>query len=51
MAECEQALAEINAHPGAAYLEVAIQAEQSLPLASEVIETMYQTATPHASDT
>ena len=51
VAELEQALAEINAHPGAAYLEVAIPAEESQPLAREVIETMHQTATPHASDT
>ena len=51
VAELEQALAEINAHPGAAYLEVAIPAEESQPMAREVIETMHQTATPHASDT
>jgi len=49
VAELEQALAEINAHPGAAYLEVAIPAEESQPLAREVIETMHQTATPHAT--
>ena len=49
VAELEKALAEINAHQGAAYLEVAIPAEESQPLASEVIETMHQTATPHAT--
>jgi len=42
-------LAEINAHAGAAYLEVVIPAEESQPLAKEVIETMHQTATPHAT--
>ena len=49
VAELEKALAEINAYQGAAYLEVAIPAEESQPLASEVIETMHQTATPHAT--
>ena len=38
--------AEINAHQGAAYLEVLIPAEESQPLAEEVIETMHQTMTP-----
>ena len=51
VAELEQALAEINAHEGAAYLEVVIPAEESQPLAKEVIETMHQTATPHAPET
>ena len=51
VAELEQALAEINGHEGAAYLEVVIPAEESQPLAKEVIETMHQTATPHASET
>ena len=51
VAELEKALAEINAHAGAAYLEVMIPAEESQPLAKEVIETMHQTATPHASET
>ena len=51
VAELEQALAEINAHAGAAYLEVVIPAEESQPLAKEVIETMHQTATPHAPET
>ena len=51
VAELEKALAEINAHAGAAYLEVVIPAEESQPLAKEVIETMHQTATPHASET
>jgi indolepyruvate decarboxylase len=46
VAELEQALAAINAHDGAAYLEVLIPAEESQPLAAEVIETMHQTATP-----
>ena len=46
VAELEQAFAEINAHPGAAYLEVLIPAEESQPLAEEVIETMHQTMTP-----
>lgn len=50
VAELEKALAEINAHAGAAYLEVMIPAEESQPLAKEVIETMHQTATPHASE-
>ena len=50
VAELEKALAEINAHAGAAYLEVVIPAEESQPLAKEVIETMHQTATPHASE-
>ena len=51
VAELEQALAEINAHAGGAYLEVLIPAEESQPLAREVIETMHQTATPHATKT
>ena len=46
VAELEQALVAINAHDGAAYLEVLIPAEESQPLAAEVIETMHQTATP-----
>ena len=46
VAELEQAFAEINAHQGAAYLEVLIPAEESQPLAEEVIETMHQTMTP-----
>ena len=46
VAELEQALAAINAHDGAAYLEVLIPAEESQPLAAEVIETMHQTRTP-----
>ena len=51
VAELEKALTEINAHAGAAYLEVVIPAEESQPLAKEVIETMHQTATPHAPET
>lgn len=47
VAELEQALAAINAHQGAAYLEVLIPAEESQPLAEDVIETMHQTMTPH----
>ena len=50
VAELEKALTEINAHAGAAYLEVVIPAEESQPLAKEVIETLHQTATPHASE-
>ena len=48
MAELEQALAAINAHQGAAYLEVLIPAEESQPLAEDVIETMHQTMTPQS---
>ena len=47
--ELEKAFAEINAHTGAAYLEVAIPAEESQPWARDIIETMHQTETPHAS--
>lgn len=46
VAELEKALAAINAHNGAAYLEVLIPAAESQPLAEEVIETMHQTTTP-----
>ncbi|MEB3308278.1 MAG: thiamine pyrophosphate-binding protein, partial [Cyanobacteriota bacterium] len=46
VAELERSLASINAHEGAAYLEVLIPAEESQPLAKEVIEMMHQTATP-----
>ena len=42
VAELEQSLAAINAHQGAAYLEVMIPAEESQPLAEEVIETMHR---------
>ena len=49
VAELEQSLAAINAHQGAAYLEVMIPAEESQPLANDVIETMHQTTTPIAS--
>lgn len=48
VAELEQALAAINAHQGAAYLEVLIPAEESQPLAEDVIETMHQTMTPQS---
>ena len=44
--ELEQSLAAINAHDGAAYLEVLIPAEESQPLSEDVIEMMHQTATP-----
>ena len=44
--ELQQALAAINAHDGAAYLEVLIPAEESQPLSEDVIEMMHQTATP-----
>jgi len=47
--QLQQALAAINAHQGASYLEVLIPAEESQPLAEEVIETMHQTMTPHSS--
>ena len=47
VAELEQALAAINAHDGAAYLEVIIPPEESQPLPEVLIETMHQTATPH----
>ena len=46
VAELEEALSAINAHNGAAYLEVLIPAAESQPLAEEVIETMHQTSTP-----
>ncbi len=46
VAELEGALAAINDHHGAAYLEVLIPREESQPLAEEVIETMHQTTTP-----
>ena len=46
VAELKQAFAEINQHPGAAYLEVMIPAEESQPLSEDVIETMHQTQTP-----
>ena len=49
VAELEQALAAINAHQGAAYLEVLIPAEESQPLAEDVIETMHQTMTPQSA--
>ncbi len=49
VAELEQSLAAINAHQGAAYLEVLIPAEESQPLSEEVIEIMHQTTTPNAS--
>ena len=45
--ELEQSLAAINAHDGAAYLEVLIPAEESQPLSEEVIEMLHQTATPN----
>jgi len=48
VAELEQAFAAINAHQGAAYLEVLIPAEESQPLAEDVIETMHQTMTPQS---
>jgi len=47
VAELKEALCSINAHQGAAYLEVVIPAEESQPLEDEVIETMHQTMTPH----
>ena len=50
VAELEQALTAINAHNGAAYLEVLIPAAESQPLAEEVIETMHQTTTPMLKD-
>ena len=46
VAELEQSLAAINELQGAAYLEVLIPAEESQPLADEVIEIMHQTTTP-----
>ena len=49
VAELEEALSSINAHQGAAYLEVVIPAEESQPLEEEVIETMHQTMTPHST--
>jgi indolepyruvate decarboxylase len=49
VAELEQALAAINAHQGAAYLEVLIPADESQPLAEDVIETMHQTMTPKSA--
>ena len=49
VAELEQSLAAINEHQGAAYLEVMIPAEESQPLADDVIETMHQTTTPSGS--
>ena len=49
VAELEEALTSINAHQGAAYLEVVIPAEESQPLEEEVIETMHQTMTPHST--
>jgi len=48
VSELEQALEEINDHQGGAYLEVIIPAEESQPLAEEVIETIHQTTTPHS---
>ena len=48
VSELAQALEEINNHPGGAYLEVMIPAEESQPLAEEVIETIHQTTTPHS---
>ena len=51
VAELDQAFAEINAHEGAAYLEVLIPPEESQPLGDEVIETMHQTSTPHSTGT
>ena len=50
VAELEQALAAINAHDGAAYLEVMIPPEESQPLPETLIETMHQTATPSLID-
>jgi len=50
VAELEQAFTAINAHNGAAYLEVLIPAAESQPLAEEVIETMHQTTTPMLKD-
>ena len=50
VAELEQALAAINAHDGAAYLEVMIPPEESQPLPEALIETMHQTATPSLID-
>ena len=47
VAELKEALCSINAHSGAAYLEVVIPAEESQPLEDEVIETMHQTMTPY----
>ena len=44
--ELEQSLAAINAHDGAAYLEVMIPPEESQPLSEDVIEMMHQTSTP-----
>ncbi|AII49742.1 indolepyruvate decarboxylase [Synechococcus sp. KORDI-52] len=49
VAELEEALTSINAHQGAAYLEVVIPAEESQPLEEEVIETMHQTMTPDST--
>ena len=49
VAELEQAFQAINAHQGAAYLEVLIPAEESQPLAEDVIETIHQTATPKSA--
>ena len=48
VSELAQALEEINNHPGGAYLEVMIPAEESQPLAEEIIETIHQTTTPHS---
>ena len=49
VAELDQAFKAINAHQGAAYLEVLIPAEESQPLAEDVIETIHQTATPKSA--
>lgn len=46
VAELDGALAAIRNHPGAAYLEVIIPAEESQPLPDAVIDHLHQTATP-----
>ena len=49
VAELEDALAAIAAHPGAAYLEVLIPPEESQPLPEAAIERLHQAHTPSAA--
>jgi indolepyruvate decarboxylase len=46
VAELDQALEQIDAHPGAAYVEVLIANEESQPLAEAAIDRAYKLRTP-----
>jgi indolepyruvate decarboxylase len=48
VAELDRALDQIDAHPGAAYIEVMIPNEESQPLPDDVIDRGYKLQTPRA---